>query len=233
MIAIDENYVYSDVNKQPTFFNNMEALNMQNSGFDTYHKPYTKNDEIKEFSLSIGGVLNEKMKEIIQYYKAHEHLNDIEIVETVIRFGLIRSYKMSYLVVKSYLFKISELDRDVDMYSDAIVIVDDKKHLMNASDIKYQNFWIKTEYPDELKEQQFQVSEPVLEDIDSISLKISGLLLSNVEDCMSVFQEEYNYSQKTTLELMIRVGINQVYELLCECCNIDELNHNDIFAYDH
>jgi hypothetical protein len=160
-------------------------------------------------------------------------LNDIEIVETVIRFGLIRSYKMSYLVVKSYLFKISELDRDVDMYSDAIVIVDDKKHLMNASDIKYQNFWIKTEYPDELKEQQFQVSEPVLEDIDSISLKISGLLLSNVEDCMSVFQEEYNYSQKTTLELMIRVGINQVYELLCECCNIDELNHNDIFAYDH
>ncbi|MEN9896541.1 MAG: hypothetical protein RLZZ66_190 [Pseudomonadota bacterium] len=221
--------------------NNHEALIMQNQNHDfntlnavnTYCKSYPKTNELKEFNLSLRGELDEKLKEIIKYYQAREHLNDIEIIEIVIRHGLIRCYRMNYLLVKHHLFKISEIDRDVDIYDDAIFIVEEKEDLINTDIIKYEKFWIKNEYHNPFKEKQFNVKEPEIEDLLSLSLTISGILLQEVEDCMSVFHQEYNYSPEKSLEHMLQVGINNAFKLVGKGCSTAELIENDIFAYDN
>jgi hypothetical protein len=242
MATNNENYIRSaDVNTNfNSLNNNQEALNMQNqnSSFDTlnevstYHKFHPKLDEIKEFKLSVDGELNEKLREIVRCYSIIEHLDSTEVAEVVMRFGLMRCYKMSSLLVKSYLFKISELDRDVDMYKDSVIVAEDKEYLIEAGDIKYQNFWSKNEFADLLEEKQFIVTEFSAEEIVSMSLKVSGDLLIYLEDCINVFQREYGYSQQKTLEQIVVVGINQVYKLLNLYMSVAELNENNDFIYD-
>lgn len=217
------------------FLNNQEALIMQNQNalnnvVNSYCKAYSKS-ELSEFHLVLRGELDEKLKELIEYYKERENLNDIEIIEIVISHGLVRCYRMSYLLVKQYLFKISEVDRDVDIYEDMICIVEEKEDLISDAFIKYENFWIK-ESLDRYKQKQFNVTKTEIDDIVSISLTISGRLLRDVEDCLNVFHQEYNYSSEKTLAHMIRVGINHAHALLRECCSTSELIENDIFAYD-
>jgi hypothetical protein len=221
--------------------NKHEALIMQNqnssfntlNAVNTYCKPYPKFQGLKDFSLSLRGELDEKLKKIIKYYKAREHLNDIEIIEIVIQHGLVRCYKMSYLFVKYHLFKISEIDRDVDIYDDVIYIVEEKEDLINSDIIKYEKFWIKNEYHNPFHEKRFNVTGTYIKDIVSLSLTICGILLEQVEDCMSVFHQEYNYSPEKSLEHMLQVGINNAFELVGKGCSTAELIENNIFELDY
>jgi hypothetical protein len=214
--------------------NENSNINHLNAVSSTYYKKYTTDDEIREFKLIMHGDLDEKLKEIIEYYKKSENLSDNEIVNVVLRFGLVRCYKMNYISVKSYLFKIAELERFVDIYSDMIDIIDDKKHLINQSKLNiHENFWIKTEIFDVNREKIFNVSMPDIEDFSLVSLKIAGELLEYVEDSLSVYRQKFGWNTEQSIERMVRVGINRVYDTLIECCNTDELNENNIFSYDH
>ena len=217
--------------------NTFGALNMNNSNVNVvngvYRKEYTHGDEIREFELIVHGELDEKLKEIIEYYKESENLSEIDIVEIVLIFAIVRCYKFNYISVKSYLFKHSELFRDIDIYSDLIDVVEDKKHLINVDDIKYKDFWIKTECINSEKERKLKVFSSRIDGILSISLNVVGQLLEHTEDCMSVYNQDFGWNTEESLERMVRVGINRVHDLLIECCDIDELLENDIFAYDH
>jgi hypothetical protein len=240
--ALDVNEVNNSFSACEEHANKIGVLTMKNENSNannlnatrsTYCKKYTIDDEIREFELIVHGELDEKLKEIIEYYKESENLSEVDIVEIVLIFAIVRCYKFNYISVKSYLFKHSELFRDIDIYSDLIDVVEDKKHLINVDDIKYQNFWIKTEYVDNEKERNLKVSKSQIDGILSISLNVAGQLLEHVEDCMSVYNKDFSWNTEESLERMVRVGINRVHDTLIECCNTDELLENDIFAYDH
>ena len=97
----------------------------------------------------------------------------------------------------------------------------------------FENFWIKTEIIDPLKEKKFHIANAKIDGISSISLNLAGQLLQHVEDCISVYHQKSERSADEILEIMIRVAINHVHNKLIECCDTDELLENNIFAYDH
>ena len=237
-----------DVNEVNNSFNACEehakkngALKMKNSNinnlnsvYNIYHKSYTKSDEIREFELVFNDELDDKLKEIIAYYREEEDLSDTEIVDIVLRVGFMHCYSMNYLSIKSKLFDLCEIERCIDLYSDMIEIVNDKSHLINENEIKvFENFWIKTEIIDPLKEKKFHIANAKIAGISSISLNLAGQLLQHVEDCISVYHQKSKRSTDEILEIMIRVAINHVHKMLSECCDTDELLENNIFAYDH
>ena len=246
-MTLDLNDV-KDVNEVNNSFNACEehakktgALKMKNSNinnlnsvYNIYHKSYTKSDEIREFELVFNDELDDKLKEIIAYYREDEDLSDTEIVDIVLRVGFMHCYSMNYLSIKSTLFDLCEIERCIDLYSDMIEIVNDKSHLINENEIKvFENFWIKTEIIDPLKEKKFHIANAKIAGISSISLNVAGQLLQHVEDCISVYHQKSKRSTDEILEIMIRVAINHVHKMLSECCDTDELLENNIFAYDH
>ena len=243
-MTLDLNDV-KDVNEVNNSFNACEehakktgALKMKNSNinnlnsvYNIYHKSYTKSDEIREFELVFNDELDDKLKEIIAYYREDEDLSDTEIVDIVLRVGFMLCYSMNYLSIKSTLFDLCEIERCIDLYSDMIEIVNDKSHLINENEIKvFENFWIKTEIIDPLKEKKFHIANAKIAGISSISLNVAGQLLQHVEDCISVYHQKSKRSADEILEIMIRVAINHVHKMLSECCDTDELLENNIFA---
>ena len=237
----DVNEVNNSFNACEEHANNFGALKMKNSNinnlnsvYNIYHKLYTKSDEIREFELVFNDELDDKLKEIIAYYREDEDLSDTEIVDIVLRVGFMHCYSMNYLSIKSKLFDLCEIERCIDLYSDMIEIVNDKSHLINENEIKvFENFWIKTEIIDALKEKKFHIANAKIDGISSISLNLAGQLLQHVEDCISVYHQKSKRSTDEILEIMIRVAINHVHKMLSECCDTDELLENNIFAYDH
>jgi len=237
----DVNEVNNSFNACEEHANNFGALKMKNSNinnlnsvYNIYHKLYTKSDEIREFELVFNDELDDKLKEIIAYYREDEDLSDTEIVDIVLRVGFMHCYSMNYLSIKSKLFDLCEIERCIDLYSDMIEIVNDKSHLINENEIKvFENFWIKTEIIDALKEKKFHIANAKIDGISSISLNLAGQLLQHVEDCISVYHQKSERSADEILEIMIRVAINHVHNKLIECCDTDELLENNIFAYDH
>ena len=237
----DVNEVNNSFNACEEHANNFGALKMKNSNinnlnsvYNIYHKSYTKSDEIREFELVFNDELDDKLKEIIAYYREDEDLSDTEIVDIVLRVGFMHCYSMNYLSIKSKLFDLCEIERCIDLYSDMIEIVNDKSHLINENEIKvFENFWIKTEIIDALKEKKFHIANAKIDGISSISLNLAGQLLQHVEDCISVYHQKSERSADEILEIMIRVAINHVHNKLIECCDTDELLENNIFAYDH
>jgi hypothetical protein len=237
----DVNEVNNSFNACEEHANNFGALKMKNSNinnlnsvYNIYHKLYTKSDEIREFELVFNDELDDKLKEIIAYYREDEDLSDTEIVDIVLRVGFMHCYSMNYLSIKSKLFDLCEIERCIDLYSDMIEIVNDKSHLINENEIKvFENFWIKTEIIDALKEKKFHIANAKIDGISSISLNLAGQLLQHVEDCISVYHQKSERSADEILEIMIRVAINHVHKMLSECCDTDELLENNIFAYDH
>ena len=237
----DVNEVNNSFNACEEHANNFGALKMKNSNinnlnsvYNIYHKLYTKSDEIREFELVFNDELDDKLKEIIAYYREDEDLSDTEIVDIVLRVGFIRCYSMNYLSIKSKLFDLCEIERCIDLYSDMIEIVNDKSHLIDENEIKvFENFWIKTEIIDALKEKKFHIANAKIDGISSISLNLAGQLLQHVEDCISVYHQKLELSAEEIIERMIRAAINYVHEKLSECCDTDELLENNIFAYDH
>ena len=237
----DVNEVNNSFNACEEHANNFGALKMKNSNinnlnsvYNIYHKLYTKSDEIREFELVFNDELDDKLKEIIAYYREDEDLSDTEIVDIVLRVGFMHCYSMNYLSIKSKLFDLCEIERCIDLYSDMIEIVNDKSHLIDENEIKvFENFWIKTEIIDPLKEKKFHIANAKIAGISSISLNLAGQLLQHVEDCISVYHQKSERSADEILEIMIRVAINHVHKMLSECCDTDELLENNIFAYDH
>lgn len=237
----DVNEVNNSFNACEEHANNFGALKMKNSNinnlnsvYNIYHKLYTKSDEIREFELVFNDELDDKLKEIIAYYREDEDLSDTEIVDIVLRVGFMHCYSMNYLSIKSKLFDLCEIERCIDLYSDMIEIVNDKSHLINENEIKvFENFWIKTGIIDALKEKKFHIANAKIDGISSISLNLAGQLLQHVEDCISVYHQKSERSADEILEIMIRVAINHVHNKLIECCDTDELLENNIFAYDH
>jgi hypothetical protein len=237
----DVNEVNNSFNACEEHANNFGALKMKNSNinnlnsvYNIYHKLYTKSDEIREFELVFNDELDDKLKEIIAYYREDEDLSDTEIVDIVLRVGFMHCYSMNYLSIKSKLFDLCEIERCIDLYSDMIEIVNDKSHLIDENEIKvFENFWIKTEIIDALKEKKFHIANAKIDGISSISLNLAGQLLQHVEDCISVYHQKSERSADEILEIMIRVAINHVHNKLIECCDTDELLENNIFAYDH
>ena len=237
----DVNEVNNSFNACEEHANNFGALKMKNSNinnlnsvYNIYHKLYTKSDEIREFELVFNDELDDKLKEIIAYYREDEDLSDTEIVDIVLRVGFMHCYSMNYLSIKSKLFDLCEIERCIDLYSDMIEIVNDKSHLINENEIKvFENFWIKTEIIDALKEKKFHIANAKIDGISSISLNLAGQLLQHVEDCISVYHQKLELSAEEIIERMIRAAINYVHEKLSECCDTDELLENNIFAYDH
>jgi hypothetical protein len=237
----DVNEVNNSFNACEEHANNFGALKMKNSNinnlnsvYNIYHKSYTKSDEIREFELVFNDELDDKLKEIIAYYREDEDLSDTEIVDIVLRVGFMHCYSMNYLSIKSKLFDLCEIERCIDLYSDMIEIVNDKSHLIDENEIKvFENFWIKTEIIDPLKEKKFYIANAKIAGISSISLNLAGQLLQHVEDCISVYHQKSKRSTDEILEIMIRVAINHVHKMLSECCDTDELLENNIFAYDH
>ena len=237
----DVNEVNNSFNACEEHANNFGALKMKNSNinnlnsvYNIYHKLYTKSDEIREFELVFNDELDDKLKEIIAYYREDEDLSDTEIVDIVLRVGFMHCYSMNYLSIKSKLFDLCEIERCIDLYSDMIEIVNDKSHLIDENEIKvFENFWIKTEIIDPLKEKKFYIANAKIAGISSISLNLAGQLLQHVEDCISVYHQKSERSADEILEIMIRVAINHVHNKLIECCDTDELLENNIFAYDH
>ena len=237
----DVNEVNNSFNACEEHANNFGALKMKNSNinnlnsvYNIYHKSYTKSDEIREFELVFNDELDDKLKEIIAYYREDEDLSDTEIVDIVLRVGFMHCYSMNYLSIKSKLFDLCEIERCIDLYSDMIEIVNDKSHLIDENEIKvFENFWIKTEIIDPLKEKKFHIANAKIDGISSISLNLAGQLLQHVEDCISVYHQKSKRSTDEILEIMIRVAINHVHKKLSECCDTDELLENNIFAYDH
>ena len=237
----DVNEVNNSFNACEEHANNFGALKMKNSNinnlnsvYNIYHKLYTKSDEIREFELVFNDELDDKLKEIIAYYREDEDLSDTEIVDIVLRVGFMHCYSMNYLSIKSKLFDLCEIERCIDLYSDMIEIVNDKSHLIDENEIKvFENFWIKTEIIDPLKEKKFYIANAKIDGISSISLNLAGQLLQHVEDCISVYHQKSKRSTDEILEIMIRVAINHVHKMLSECCDTDELLENNIFAYDH
>ena len=220
--------------------NNLGALNMKNENsnannfngvYSIYRKSLAETDEIREFELVLRGDLDDKLKEIITYYKQSENATDIDIVDVVSRVGMMRCYMMCQMLVKSYFFKISELDLDFDLYTDEEDIVDNKKHLIDVNENHV--FWAKHEDPDPKKSKIFSVSTTEIDDISSMSFNISDVLSIYIEDCMGVFSDAYQYSADKTLALMIQVGINRVYHCLSECFMLAELYENEIYGCDY
>ena len=220
--------------------NTLGALNMKNENsnannlngvYSIYRKSLAETDEIREFELVLSGNLDDKLKEIITYYKQSENATDIDIVDVVSRVGIMRCYMMCQMLVKSYFFKISELDLDFDLYTDEEDIVDNKKHLIDVSGSDV--FWAKHEDPDPKKSKIFSVSTTEIDDISSMSFNISDVLSIYIEDCMSVFSDAYQYSAEKTLSLMLQVGVNRVYHCLSKCFTLAELNENEIYGCDY
>jgi hypothetical protein len=240
--AQDVNEVNNSFSACEEHANNLGALNMKNENsnannfngvYSIYRKSFAENDEIREFELVLRGDLDDKLKEIITYYKQSENATDIDIVDVVSRVGMMRCYMMCQMLVKSYFFKRSELDREFDIYISDEDIVDNKKHLIDVSGSENDIFWAKHEDPDPKKSKIFSVSTTEIDDISSMSFNISDVLSIYIEDCMGVFSDAYQYSADKTLSLMIQVGINRVYHCLSECFMLAELYENEIYGCDY